>query len=83
MSTGLPPGEPTFGRERTAEGSAAAAIGGHLWSYQAGDRSMVAYDRTGASRSEPVPGMLVVVDEDWLVTRDLDAQRLRIHRLTR
>lgn len=83
VSTDLPPGEPAGGREPTDQVAASAAVGGYLWTYQASSSSLVAYDRTGARRSEPVPGMLAAVNEDWLVAAQNDGGRLGIYRLTR
>ena len=83
VSTGLPSGEPAFGREATGQASPSASVGGYLWNYTARDRSLIAYDRTGARRSEPATGMLLAVNEDWLVTVRTDIEKLGIYRITR
>lgn len=82
MSTGLPPGRPGIGRERTGLSSLSAAVGGHLWMFDEASRSTIAYDRTGARRSQPLPGRLVAVNENWVVTRLTDVNRLGIYRLS-
>ncbi|MFC7620594.1 hypothetical protein [Microlunatus sp. GCM10028923] len=83
MSAGLPPGPPGIGRERTGLATLSSAVGGHLWMFEEVSRSTVAYDRTGARRSKELPGRLVAVSEDWVVTRLEDEGSLGIYRLTR
>lgn len=62
--------------------SPAGSVGGHLWTYEDASRSTIAYDRTGARRSKPLPGLPVAVNEDWLVTRLVEEHSVGVYRLT-
>lgn len=80
-SAGLESGEPRLGAEPVESLWLLKAVGGYLWGMTGVKQAIVAHDRTGGRRLEPLPGKPTAIDANWLVTADHDGAT--VYRLTR